>query len=251
MPRGHPVVLSNGAEWSNKSVAKSHFRALRDRWPLGVVIDDPEDHENLCALLDRYDEVISTGPSKVGCGIDHFETRENNSHGGVTVGFWVVRTDRSETDFSFIEAVDGHPRNPDAEFVEACREAIYEDIVLAKREFFLRYEDATGRVACEVSGDLLSQFAARADYTGKSLRDLAWDFRISEGWSSEVPDDVVSAPADAQVAAQFVDMNALVRFRAFHGRNARMRIVSKSLSPSKLAAIRHMAAKRPLHLARV
>lgn len=106
MPRGHPIVLSNGSEWPNKTATKNHFRVLRDRWPRGVVIDDRHDHEDLCALLERYDEVISTGPSKIGCGIDHFETRENNSHGGVTVGFWVIRKDGTDTDFSFIDAVD-------------------------------------------------------------------------------------------------------------------------------------------------
>ena len=161
MPRGHPVILANGSEWSNKTTAKDHFRALRDRWPLGVVIDDPADHEDLCALLERYDEVISTGPSKIGCGIHHFETRENNSHGGITVGFWVIRTDGSDTDFSFIDAVDGHPRNPDADFVEACREAVYEGITAAKREFFRRNADESGRVICAVTGDRISVGAAK------------------------------------------------------------------------------------------
>ncbi|MCP8884500.1 DCL family protein [Devosia sp. XJ19-1] len=246
MSRGHPVVLSNGSKWPNKTVAKAYFRALRDRWGVGVVIDDPIDHENLCALLERYDEVIATGPSKVGCGIRHFETRENVSHGGLTIGFWVIRTDDSETDFSFMSAVDGQPRNPDAEFVEACREAVYERISEAKREFFRKHADGAGRLACTVTGELVSAAAARVDYIGKSLRDIAWDFRVSEGWGAAVPQGVISPPADAQVSAQFADMDAMIRFRFFHDRNARMRVVSKSALPSRLAATRNMAVETPL-----
>lgn len=248
MARGHPVVLSNGSKWPNKTAANDHFRALRDRWGVGVVIDDPVDHEDLCALLERYDQVIATGPSKVGCGIHHFETRENVSHGGVTIGFWVTRTDQSETDFSFIAAVDGQPRNPDAELVEACREAVYERIAVAKREFFRQHADEAGNVACAVTGELVSIVAARADYTGKSLRDITWDFRVSEGWGAAVPQGVISLPADAQVSARFADIEAMIRFRTFHDRNARMRVVSKSVLPSKLAATRDMAARTPLIL---
>lgn len=211
-------------------------------------VDDPVDHEDLCALLERYDEVISTGPSKIGSGIHHFETRENNSHGGITVGFWVIRTDGSDTDFSFIVAVDGHPRNPDADFVEACREAVYEGITAAKREFFQRNADESGRVICAVTGDRISEAAAKPDYTGKTLRDIAWAFRDSEGWVLALPSGIVSPPADAQVAVQFVDMDAMIRFRAFHDRVAKMRIVSRSLLPSRLSATRHLEATTPLSL---
>lgn len=242
MPRGHPIVLSNGSKWPNKAATKNHFRALRDRWPRGVVIDDRRDHEDLCALLERYDEVISTGPSKIGCGIDHFETRENNSHGGVTVGFWVIRKDGTDTDFSFIDAVDGQPRNPDAEFVEACREAVYEDVSAAKRDFFRRNADEGGRVICAVTGETVSATASRPDYAVPSLRDIAWAFRESQGWVHAVPKGVVSPPADAQVAAQFADMGVMIKFRAFHNRLAKIRIVSKSLLPSELAGTRHLTA---------
>lgn len=248
MARGHPVVLSNGSKWPNKSAAKAHFRALRDRWDIGVVIDDPVDHEDLGALLERYDQVISTGPSKVGCGIHHFETRENVSHGGVTIGFWVIRADHSETDFSFIDAVDGQPRNPDAEFVEACREAVYERITAAKREFFQKFADEVGQVSCAVTEELISIAAARTDYIAKSLRDIAWDFRIREGWGLSVPKGVISPPADAQVSARFADMDAMIRFQTFHDHNAKMRVVSKSVLPSVLAATRHRSVREPLRL---
>ena len=59
---------------------------------------------------------------------------------------------------------------------------------------------------------------------------------------SENQQGVVSPLADAQVAAQFADMDAIIKFRAFHNRLAKIRIVSKSLLPSELAGTRHLTA---------
>ncbi|RWQ37046.1 MAG: DUF3223 domain-containing protein [Mesorhizobium sp.] len=246
MPRGHPVVLANGSEWPNKRSAENHFRSMRDRWPRNVVIDAADDHDDLCALLERYDETITTGPSKTGCGVDHFVTRENSVHGGISIGFWVIRTDRSETDFSFIDAVAGLPRNTDAQFVEACRESVFPELMAAKEAFFRTHGDVSGQVPCAVTGHLISFDAARVDHAPKTLRDLAWEFRLREGWGSAIPDGIISRPLDAQLETTFVDMNAMVRFTAFHRTHATLRMVSKSVLRSRLLATRAALVRLPV-----
>jgi len=41
------------------------------RYDDGNVVEDRNDHDDLVALLERYDEASIDGPSKTGAGIDH------------------------------------------------------------------------------------------------------------------------------------------------------------------------------------
>jgi hypothetical protein len=104
------VRLGNGKEWPSRGEAISYFRDLRDRQEIGVPIADHSAHQDLLALLERYDLSIVDGPGKIGVGIDHFETRINITNGGRSVGFWAIRVDGTETDFSFIRAVNEAPK---------------------------------------------------------------------------------------------------------------------------------------------
>jgi hypothetical protein len=248
MPRGKNVVLSNGRQWATRDAALQHFRNLRDNYELETKIDDPDDHDDLCALLERFDSANSYGPSKIGCGISHFITRENYANGGKTVGFWVVRTDLSETDFSFVKAVSPSPANPDAEFLDACRESVYEMVAAAKDAHFAAFSDSNGRVPCEMTGELLTNFEARLDYAPTSFRDIVWGYRAAQGWEIAIPLGIVTAGADAQTITTFIDIEAMGLFRAFHSQNASLRIISKSLGQSRIVATRSNAIRQPVRL---
>ena len=104
------VSLRNGRAWGSRGETISYLRDLRNRQTLNTPIDDPSDYDDLLALLERYDLTIADGPTKIGVGVDHFETRINVTNGGRNVEFWAVRRDGSETDFSFIRAINGAPR---------------------------------------------------------------------------------------------------------------------------------------------
>jgi hypothetical protein len=246
--RGKPVTLSNGREWPSRDAAIEHFRSLRDRYPIEKSIDDPIDHDDLCALLERFDATFSTGPSKIGCGISHFVTRENFANGGRTIGFWVVRIDQTETDFSFIKAVTLLPTNPDSEFVDACRDSVREQISDAKDAEFATSSEADVRLPCEITGEPLTNFAARLDYAPSEFRDIVWAFRVAEGWETAIPPGIVTKPADAQTTTTFVDIDAMVRFRQFHARHAQLRLIAKSIGRSRVLATKSAPIKRPIRL---
>ena len=89
------VTLSNGRRWTSQKAAEEHFRSIRDRHPLRTPIDDAQDHDDLVALLVRYDAAHGEEESKIGCGVDYFEVRMNYGTGGATKGFWVVRANGS------------------------------------------------------------------------------------------------------------------------------------------------------------
>ncbi|MGO8059932.1 DUF3223 domain-containing protein [Rhizobium johnstonii] len=55
-------------------------------------------------LLTLNDKNWAASEAKTGPGVSYFETRVNKTSGGSTIGFWVIRTDGSAIDFSFIRA---------------------------------------------------------------------------------------------------------------------------------------------------
>lgn len=248
MPR-KSVILSNGRIWASQEGAKAHFRSIRDRHEKNKPIENPTDHDDLCALLERYDASIMDGPSKIGSGIKYFETRENYTYGGKTVGFWVVRNDGTETDFSFITAVAGFGKKEGQQFYSACREAVYEEMKAAKERFFDRYGDRSGCVLCEVTNSPISIKEARLDYTELGFQDIVWKFREENGWTENVAEGIITKSTDGQTATLFVDIPAMVRFRQFHRRKAKLRIVDKKLTRAVLLGSGKTSPLRPVDLA--
>lgn len=209
-------------------------------------IENSNHHDDLCALLERYDAAITIGPSKVGGGVAYFFTRKNEANGGKTIGFWVMRTDGTETDFSFKTAVSGRPKDADAELVEACRESVYESLLELKAAHFKRAAAEAKRVTCEVSGDPVDAYESRLDYAPTEFRDLVWGFRVNEGWEQKIPANILRVPADGQLTTQFVDMNAMARFRAYHAEHAQLRVVSRNVTRARLLASRSDPVRNPV-----
>lgn len=233
MPK-KPIELSNGRRWDSQGEAKAYFTELRDRYPHNTPIDDPTDHDDLLALLERYDTAILEDPLKTGAGVAYFETRINRAHGGANVGFWVVRTDGTETDFSFIKAIAAAPAPQAQLFADACRSAVDDDIVTAKARYFADHGDQDQRVECPVSGVRLRRGDARVDYSLTPFRKLALEFREIQGWDMAAAISQVSASSDAQLTATFKDSIIADGFRHHHHANARVRVVSKAATPTQI-----------------
>lgn len=241
-----PLVLPNGKVFPSRGAAKDHFLDMRSRYALNTPINNPADHEDLLALLQSYDESIHDGPSKTGAGIAHFETRMNRTNGGMNVGFWAIRVDNSETDFSIIKAVAAKGSSEAQQFSDACRGAIGDDLNEAKRAHFVAWGDAARRVECEATGALIERSAARADYVITPMRDIVHGFRVAQGWGERLPDGVITRPSDAQTIAQFEDPITAAAFRKYHHGMAQIRIVAKDAPAAKLHAGRSTPPMRPL-----
>lgn len=231
-----PVRLANGKEWPSRGDAISYFRELRDRYPISTPILDRSDHEDLLALLERYDLAITDGSGKIGAGVEHFETRVNVTNGGRSVGFWAVRIDGSETDFSFIRAVNEAPKRELEQLADACREAVFREIQSAKSLYFASNADETGRVTCALSGETVAADESMVEYVGRRFGQLVKDYALAQGWGTTVPAGVVSQAADAQTETIFVSREHLEGFRRFHRGNAKIRVISKTARISRLVA---------------
>lgn len=241
------IALSNGRIFPTKTATRDHFRAILHAYADGSEIIDPAHHDDLAALLERYDNTVTAEPnSKIGSGIVRFERRRNTGAGYSTAGFWVVRTDGSDTDFSFYTAIDGRPKRRAQEFADACRGAVAADLIEAKRRHFKVHGDAEGRVVCEVTGNLITADEAHLDHAYPAFGHMVVMFRATQGWHEDIPDGVLSQPQDRQTTTHFADSAIAARFKAFHHNAALLRVIERGANLAQAAKQRVPKVKRPI-----
>lgn len=230
-----PVTLSNGRVFPTQGKAEAHFRSMRDLYRDEDRISDRDHHQDLVALLDRYDALILDGPAKSEGGVDYFFRRLNvNQERGSkwsSPGFWVMRKDGTATDFSFIDAVRGQPKGGARDVYDACRNAVAEPMSAAKDRHFERHADDEGVLACEFTGQLVTRDEAHLDHAAPFFIDIVNAFRAERGWEDGPPHGVVTPSADGQTTTIFLDPALEDAFVDFHRARARIRVISKSGAP--------------------
>lgn len=242
------IGLSNGRVWKTQSAAIAHFKDMLARYADEETVEDRVDHEDLVALLERYDAVIVDGPSKIGAGAELFFRRRNVGEGYSTPGFWVRRIDGSETDFSYLAAVRGAPKSSAQEFYDACRAAVAADLKAAKARHFKTYGDDLGLVPCELTDALIAHEEAHIDHAYPTFGQLVLSFRAARGWQHEAPPGTITAPADNQTMTTFVDPAVAAAFRQFHHAAAILRIIARTRNLAMSAGQRKPKVRRPVIL---
>ena len=244
-----PVDIGSRSFKTQKS-ALAHYQDLLHRYQDGDRISAPEDQADLVALIDRYDPILDqVGEPAKGCGqICHFDRRRNTGTAWSNSGFWVVRQDGSETDFSYIWAVKGLPGGRSKDFYGACREAVALDLVLAKKRAFAQYGDDRGRVECELTGVMVTIDDALLDHAWPNFSHLVSGFRAARGWSRDIPVGVVSPPADGQMTPTFIDTAVADAFRTYHHDQAMLRILSRTANLQTASQARRPRVARPVHV---
>jgi len=103
-----PVQLSNGRSWRTQKEALKHFKDMLARYSIGDRVSESNHHDDLVALIERYDALLSSrDQTKGGGGIEFFSKQRNVGDGWTTEGFHVHRRDGTSIDFSYIDAVKG------------------------------------------------------------------------------------------------------------------------------------------------
>lgn len=242
------INLPNGRSWKTQMAALAHFKEMLGRYADNEVVEDRVDHDDLVALLERYDGVETDSPSKIGVGVDLFLRKRNGFEGFSTPGFWVRRTDGSETDFSYIWAVKGEPKSNAQEFYDACRAAVAADLVAAKKRHFAEHGDADGRVPCDVTSTLITIQEAHLDHAYPSFGHLVVTFRAARNWQHAVPDGVLTKPGDGQTMTTFIDGDIATAFRNFHHQAATLRVINGKRNLAMAAGQRRPKVRLPILL---
>lgn len=104
------VQLSNGRQWRTQKDALQHFKQMLARHENGDRVSETADHDDLFALIARYDGVLAAAEvTNTGSRIECFSRERNVGDGWSTDGFYVDRTDGTSIDFSYIGAVNCAP----------------------------------------------------------------------------------------------------------------------------------------------
>lgn len=239
-----PVELSNGQMFKTKKAAEQHFRDMLARYRDGEHISDYQDHSDLSALLERFDLLVSNGPSKIGAGIKRFERRLNKGDGWSSPGFWVVRVDNTPTDFSYPQAVVGRPKSDAEEFSVACHNAVSRDLLGMKQRQFDHFSNPDGLIPCDITGNLVAYSEAQLSHAHPPFGIIVKDFRKFKGWNDNIPPGTLTASADAQISTHFSDDAVGKEFLNFHHDRAVLRIIGKERPSMSMSAA--VTVNRPL-----
>lgn len=240
-----PVELSNGRIWKTKSAAKQHFKEMLARYEDGDMVTDHDDHSDLSALLERFDVLVADSAPKIGAGIERFERRLNKGDGWSSPGFWVVRIDKTFTDFSYVKAVDGNPKSQSQEFYDACHNAVSRDLLHLKQRQFDHFSNADGEIECDVTGKLVVYADANLAHATPSFGTIVNNFRQINGWDTNIPPGTLTHSKDAQISTHFAGDAVAQAFKEYHHSVAVLRIVSKSKPPGTSISLK---VTNPLHL---
>lgn len=200
--------------------AKLFFSQMLGKYRDEETVDD-KDADLLCHLIERH----PYAHHKIGCGIKRFYKAKS---GKPTSCFWLERLNGTRTDFSLGKCITGRDLSLYQKFAEACREAVAEDLILAKRRFFEKNGDEDGRVKCELTGEKVAIHESHLDHK----KPMTFQMIVStfiEAKNIEISPDMLSTPCDGQFAMTFEDKSIEEEFRDYHHRitlkHASLRIV--------------------------
>jgi hypothetical protein len=198
-----------------KKDAKSHLQALMKR-SVGQGPIRGEDHVLLCELLQRH----STAQRKIGPGIKYFFARRDPNYGGESLQLMLVRLDGSLTDISWNDCLNGTNRR--AQVMGALREAILDDIIAVKRDFF-----ADGRPhLCEYTDELLTQDNAHVDH------EFPLEFAsLVKVWLAQqrLTVEQIALMSHPDGAGQVMaDLQQRACWKAFHQQYVRLKVISET-----------------------
>lgn len=155
---------------------------------------------------------------KVGVGLKHLEVRDNLN----TRGFWIVRTDGSEIDISWVVALQPGGRPSQKEEVDwAARDRIKDQIA---------EHHAKGPCAnCPICKKLMIRGQGlHVDHVYEFWRLLA-DFLTTQGLTH---DDIEHE--DAGIGCRWVDDRLATEWADYHKRNAKLRLVHEKCNLGRL-----------------
>ena len=201
--------------WKRES--KDRCREILNDATIGSRLNDCD-----CIWLEQVLELHPEADDKFGCGVDYFEVRKNG-YGGRT--FWIIRTDGTATDFSFMRCISaGHAM---ADFNKACRTAVAQDIIAFKNSVF----DGREYTVCPVLGERIFRDTCHIDHAPPHTFET-----IVEEFAATLTNPIacVRPTRDGETVTRLIDDDLVQEFRELHGRLAELRAVSKYANLSTL-----------------
>lgn len=203
-----------GEVFTTQKALLERLRSILYSYTDGEAVAD-EHRRFLYSLVDRYHP---SSELKIGCGVDRIEVRRNPVYRN-NRGFWIVRTDGTTTDFSFMECL--RPSSSLDKFRSACRNTVADIMANYKAGFWGAAQVAT----CPITGDPMTFADSHVHHAGE------WTFdRIVEAFIEERGIDIdeveLTGSVDGQIGDRFANIRMEYSFIMFHNERAELQVVS-------------------------
>ena len=132
-------------EFPTKKSALDYFKNILNSYDFNEELDTM-DTKDILALLELHPNV----KEKIGVGIKSVRIGKAKFN---TKSFELVRLDSSTTLLSYTKRINS-PKSDFTKFIQACREAVQDDLINVKQIYFDTYSEK-GRVKCQETGKLL------------------------------------------------------------------------------------------------
>lgn len=211
MGKRRPITVGK-MEFAAAKFATEYVRRLVARYPDNAVANQA-DTEFLTDLLELHPRC----EEKVGCGVRAFKFKTNPEYTNTRTIF-IVRTDGSETDFSWTKCIDGE--TPERLKRAALRHAVAEQILDFKREALSR-----GRVVCPETGEDLSWDFCHVDHCAPNTFD-----KLINDWLAAAEltlDSIEISPSrDSSFNRVLTNKVQCESWREFHRQRKQLRLLS-------------------------
>lgn len=201
--------------FTTKKALTERCRKILHRYEPEESIDAP-DRDFLELLIAGYHP---DAIDKIGCGIRRMFVRRSE-YGNF--GFWLERTDGTQTDFSFVACISNP--TPWQDFCRACRRAIADQI--------LDFKSRSGPpFVCEETGAILDDADVHVDHKSPFTFDEI--LRGFLGWAFIDYRTIPVKPTTDGIQGCFLANESVESsWRTFHRRVAELRIVSRKVNLS-------------------
>lgn len=207
------------------SVDGEHFRTQKDllerlrkilhSYPFYQPLNE-SDTRFLYALVEGYHP---SAEIKIGPGVARLEIRQNQIY-RQNREFWIIRTDGTETDFSFMECL--RPSKRIDKFKNACRAAISPFMARIKQDYWAGRASAI----CPLTGAAMTFDDSHVHHAGANdFAAIVEAFIAHEGLDLEAVE--LSGATDSVIGDRFIDLELERRFVDFHNSRADLQVVSK------------------------
>lgn len=216
----------DGLEFRTKQAAVEHVRAIL----YGHEFEQPIVGPAFSFLMDLLGRHKSAG-QKAGCGVAVIFTRANPLFPN-NRGFWLRRTDGTETDFSFWECLS--PSSRDDCVRQAARLEIADQVIRFRDTVFARSD---GKITCELTGERIGVGESHVDHVPPDTFAAIWERFLDE--HGLISDDIdLTESRDGDIGQRIADPELAAAWQQFHWDSATLRVVSRwgNLSVAKRAA---------------
>lgn len=195
-----------GKSFRTKTEIREYVKSILKRYVSGRILNK-NDEEFIISLLENH----PSKDEKIGCGIERIEVRFNPPKHN---GFWIIRKDGTQIDFSYLVCIGGSSIKSDCKSV--ARNEVVPFILEFKQDFF---QDNEYNI-CPITGKEISFLNSHVHHSNESFDNLFNEF------FKDINLDSIKIVDSGAINKLFADRKLAKEWCEFHNSRAKLQVVS-------------------------